>query len=137
MLLIKIWQRYFRNLHDYLLECSPSPLIIFSYRCMIKKVLFQSQIFEIEILIDLHVLRSPKSESHIFSKWSVCKCVCLGVCVCVCLCVCYQYNSKTNYSRNIKFGIQHLYHIQMLLETFYNDRTKTLCTGAHKRILLQ
>ena len=41
-----------------------------------------------------------------------------------------------SYPRNIKFGILHLYHIQMLLETFYKDRTKILCTGAHKRILI-
>ena len=54
------------------------------------------------------------------------------VCVYVSLSVCYQHNSETNYSRNIKFGIQHFYHIQMLLETFHEDRTKTLCTGTHK-----
>ena len=64
----------------------------------------------------------PESEKRIFSKWSVC------------LCVCYQRNSKTKYSKNIKFGTLHLYHVQMLLETFCDDRTKTLCTAAHKRI---
>ena len=63
-----------------------------------------------------------ESENHIFSKWSVC--------------ICYQHNSKTNYSRIFKFGILHLYHVQMLLETFHKDRTKTLCTGMHKRILI-
>ena len=38
-------------------------------------------------LMDLHVLRSPESENHIFSVWSVymCVCVCVYVCVCVCL----------------------------------------------------
>ena len=40
------------------------------------------QTFEIEILMDLHVLRSPESENHIFSGWSMCTCVC------------YQHNSK-------------------------------------------
>ena len=30
---------------------------------MVEKVLFKGQIFEIEILMDLHVLRFPKSES--------------------------------------------------------------------------
>ena len=62
----------------------------------------------------------------------------LSVCVCVYLCVkvCYQHNSKTNYSRNIKFGILHLYHIQMLLESFQKDRTKILSTRAHKSILI-
>ena len=62
--------------------------------------------------------------------------LCVCVCESVCLCVCYQHNLKTNYSRNIKFGILYLYLIQMLLETFHKDRTKTLCTGAHKRILI-
>ena len=88
-----------------------------------RKYYFGGQIFNIEILIDLHVLRSPQSENYIFCVWSVC--------MCVCLCVGYQHNSKANYSRNIKFDILHLYHVQMLLETFYKDRTKTLCTGAH------
>ena len=87
---------------------------------------FLGQIFEVEILMELHVLRYPESEKHIFSVWSVC----------VCLCVCYQHNSKTNYSRKIKFGILHLHHVQMLLETFCEYRTKTLCTGVHKRILI-
>ena len=37
--------------------------------------MFLGQIFEVEILMDLHVLRSPESEKHIFSKWSACVCV--------------------------------------------------------------
>ena len=92
--------------------------------------------------MDLHVLRSPESENHIFSVWSVCMCVCICVCVsvcvslCVCVCVCYQHNSKTNNSRNIKFGILYLYHMQMLLKTFYDYRTNSLCTRALKIILL-
>ena len=45
--------------------------------------------FEVPLLRKLHIL-------------------CL-VSVYVCLCACYQHNSKTNYSRNIKFGILHLY----------------------------
>ena len=40
------------------------------------------QIFEIEILMDLHALGAPESKNHIFSRWS---------------------ESKTNYSRNCKF----------------------------------
>ena len=75
--------------------------------------------------MDLHVMSTLESENPIFS-----------VCMYVCLCVCYQHNSKTNYSRNIKFGILYLYHVQMLLETFYKDMSKTLCTEAHKRILI-
>ena len=34
--------------------------------------MFMGQIFEMEILMELHVLRSPESKNHIFSKWSVC-----------------------------------------------------------------
>ena len=98
-----------------------------------RKYCFWYQIFKMEILMDLHVLRSTESENHIFSVWSVCICVC--VCVSMCRRVCYQHNSKTNQSRNINFGILLLYHIRMLLETFRKDRTKFLCTGAHKRIL--
>ena len=91
---------------------------------MIEKVLFFGQIFKMEILMNLHVMRSPQSKNHIFSVSSVC------------MCVCYQHNSKTNCSRSIKFGILNLYHVQMLLETFCKDRTKTLCTGIYKRILI-
>ena len=72
--------------------------------------------------MDLNILMPPKSENQIFN----------GL---IYMYVCYKHNSKTNYSRNIKFGI-HFYHIQMLLETFHKDRTKALCTGAHKRILI-
>ena len=62
--------------------------------------------------MDLHDMRSPESVNHIFSVWSVC------VCVCPCVCDGCQHNSKTNNRRNTKLGILHLYHTQMLLETF-------------------
>ena len=55
-------------------------IVTFSY-LQVEKVLIWGQIFEMEILIDLQVLRSLESEKHIFSVWSVC------MCVCVCLCV--------------------------------------------------
>ena len=41
-----------------------------------------------KIFDDITRLRSPESENHIFSVWSVCKCVCMSVCLCVFLCVC-------------------------------------------------
>ena len=47
------------------------PLFTFFY-LSVEKVLFWGQIFEMEILMDLHVLRSPESENHIFNVWSVC-----------------------------------------------------------------
>ena len=34
-----------------------------------------TQIFEMENMMDLHVLRSPESVKHIFRGWSVCVCV--------------------------------------------------------------
>ena len=49
---------------------------------------FLGQIFEVEILMNLHILRSPESKNHIFSGWSVS--VCSRACVCadsVCVCV--------------------------------------------------
>ena len=67
---------------------------------MIEKVLFSCQIFENVILIDLHFMRSQ----NVFNVLSVC----------VSVCVCYQHNSKTNYSRNIKFSILLSYHIQFV-----------------------
>ena len=70
-----------------------------------------------------------KKKKKTFLAFGLCVCVCVRVCECVC----YQHNSKTNYNRNIKFAILHLYQIRMLLEKFQKDRTKTLCTGAYKK----
>ena len=39
---------------------------------MEEKVLFLGQIFEKKIFMDLHAMRSPESENHIFNVWSVC-----------------------------------------------------------------
>ena len=41
---------------------------------MVEKILFSGQIFEIEILIDWQVLRSPESENHILAV-GLCECV--------------------------------------------------------------
>ena len=94
---------------------------------IVEKQLFWSHIFEVEVLMDLHVLRCPESENHSFR----------GLSVRMDVCICYQHNSKANYRRIFKFGTLHLCHRYMLLEIFfYKDRTKTLCTGVHKRILI-
>ena len=42
---------------------------------MAEKVLFLGEIFEMEILMDLHALISPESENHIFSIWSARVCL--------------------------------------------------------------
>ena len=34
---------------------------------MVEKVLFLGQLFEMEILMDLHAMRSSESENHVFS----------------------------------------------------------------------
>ena len=41
--------------------------------------LFLDQNFEMKILMDLHVLRSPESKNHTFSVWSVCTSVRVSV----------------------------------------------------------
>ena len=55
---------------------------------MVDKALFLGQIFEMEILMDLHVMRAVESKNHIFSVCSVCMFVSLCVCLCACVSVC-------------------------------------------------
>ena len=50
---------------------------------MVEKVLFLGQIFEMHILVDLQVIRTPESENHFFSVWSVCVCMCVRVSMCL------------------------------------------------------
>ena len=56
---------------------------IFSYPCMVEKIIFWSQILEVDILMDLHILRYLEHENHILSSWSLS----LYMCVCVCVCL--------------------------------------------------
>ena len=72
--------------------------------------------------MDLHPMRFPESENYIFSV--------------VCPCVSVITITHTNHSTKSKFRILYFYHIQTLLETFYEDQTHNLCTGAHKIILI-
>ena len=46
---------------------------------MVEKVLLSGRFSEMEILMDLHVKRSPESKNYIFSLFSMCMCV--SVCV--------------------------------------------------------
>ena len=103
-------------------------IILLSLTMWVEKLLFWSKFFEIETLIDLYFLRSPESENHIFSgcSFSLSLCLSLSLSVRVCLCSCYWHSSKTNNSSNSKFGMVHLYHMQMLLETFYENRANSL-----------
>ena len=49
--------------------------------------MFWGQIFEMDILMDLHVLRSPESENLPFVCMYVCLCACVSVCLFVCVCM--------------------------------------------------
>ena len=69
-----------------------SNIFTFFYLYMLEKVLFQGHIFELEISMDLHVLRPPLNPRIIF--------LAVGLCI-----VCYQHNSKANYDKNIMFGV--------------------------------
>ena len=97
-------------------------IFILFYLYLAVKEVFWAQFFDMEIFDECTRFEVPCIRKSRISDWS--------------MCIYYQHNSKTNYSKNIKFGILHFYHIQMLLETFHKDRTKTLCTGAHKKILI-
>ena len=94
----------------------------FSYNYMVKKVLFLCQIFEIEFLKDLYILRAAEFKISIFSGYSNFLCVCDF----------YNHNSNTEYSRNSKF--LYLHHKQMDIGIFYKNWANSLCTGVHKRI---
>ena len=46
----------------------------------------------------------------------------------------HQHNSKTNYNRNFRFSILHLYHTSMLFKTLYENWTNNPCTGTRKTV---
>ena len=52
-------------------ESNTLSLLLSIASVMVEKTLFLGQTFEIEILIDLHVLRPPESENHIFIGRSI------------------------------------------------------------------
>ena len=65
------------------------PFFTFSYLCNGRESIILGQM---EILMDLQVVRSPEFENPIFSVWCVCMCVCMSLCVC--LRAFYKHNSK-------------------------------------------
>ena len=77
-------------------------IFTFFYPYVKEKVWFGDQISKIRILMDLHVLRSPKSKTRILSGF----CLCVWERMCMHVCACYQHNSKTNNSRNFKLVIR-------------------------------
>ena len=46
--------------------------LLFLTHLMVQKEFFFGQIFKMEILMALYVMRDPESKNHIFSVWSVC-----------------------------------------------------------------
>ena len=51
--------------------------LLYLTHVMVEKVLFSDKIFEVKMLIDLHVMRSSESENRILA---------FGLCVCVYVC---------------------------------------------------
>ena len=70
------------------------------------------------ILMDLHIQKSYFQ---------------LLVSAYVCLLSAKVYNKL---QKKFQIVTLHLYHMQIVLETFLEDWTKTLCIGAHKRVLM-
>ena len=68
-----------------------------NHKYMKEKELFWCQIFKMEYLMDLHILRTSQSGNHNFSVWSIC--------VCLCVLLDKWKKKKKNYSKNFKFGI--------------------------------
>ena len=50
-------------------------LLLLLTHAMVDNVLFLVQIFEMVILMDLHVLKPSETVNHTFKGWSVCLCV--------------------------------------------------------------
>ena len=69
---MRVTEIYFGHSVNYIIT-----FFIFTslYPCMIQKVFILGQFFEMQILMDLHVLKSPESENDIFSRWSLSLCV--------------------------------------------------------------
>ena len=59
----------------------------------------------------------------------------VGLFLSVRVCVSFITAAQNNHTRESKFRILHAYHVQMLLETLYEGKTKHLCTRAFKKIL--
>ena len=77
--------------------------------------------------MDLHVLRSPESENHIFSKWSDCMCVCLCVRVSVISITQKQITAETS---NLVFNIIIKYRCNLKL---FMKIGQKLCVQGHTK----
>ena len=107
---------------------------------MYDKVFLGDQNFEMKILMDLHVLSRFESKNGIFSVWSMCVCFSVWLCrLCMCVCMCafvISIMQKQIISETPNLIFLTFNYMQMLLETFYEDRTNSMCSGLHKRIII-
>ena len=87
------------------------------------------QVYQIVILMDLNVLRSPEPKTSHFQRMAP-----LSFFFSACMCMCFHNKSKTIQSRNTKFDITYFNHMLILLESFYEHWTKIFYTRAHKSI---
>ena len=77
-----------------------------------------SQIFEMEILMDLHLFRYPESGNQVFRGWSDCV---------------PQLPKQLQNKLQQKLQIWYSTFVSYVFETFCEDRTNNLCIGEHKR----
>ena len=81
-------------------KCTKVPFSSRIYYHVVMGTILIVQKFEFLISTEMHVLRSPESESTVLKK-------CLSVCLSVCLCVtCSPFFSQTVNRRAFKFGIR-------------------------------
>ena len=86
---------------------------------IVEKILFFGQIFEIEILVDLHVMRTSEYEKHICSIWFVCVSV-----------ISITQKQIIAGTLNLVFYICILHRCYFKL--FYKDRIETVHRGTQK-----
>ena len=82
-----------------------------------ESILFLVQIFEIDIFMDLYVLRplSPKNTFAVGLSLFLCECAC-GVCVCVCVSLISISNKQnTTETPNLAFYIYLMYRCDLKL----------------------
>ena len=76
--------------------------------------------------MQLYVLRVLESKDRVLAG---------GLCLGVYVKVCYQRNTTTNLQKRVQISYSKCeIYIEILLESFYDDRTNGLCAAKHKII---
>ena len=97
--------------------------------------LFLVKFLKIKFLIDLHLLRSSESKNNVFSCFSLSLSLFFSRSLSVCMCVhefVISITQKQRTASKIKFIILNRRHTDVLLNSFYKDRTVSLCTWTQK-----